>query len=276
MRDPDSSAFRELEKSGWESAANEYDAGFGRLTTQSIGPMLDALGVAAGHALLDVACGPGYLAAEAARRGAAVTGLDFSAAMVELARQRNPGLRFQEGDAQALPYPDASFDAVTMNFGLLHLDQPERALAEAARVLKPGGRCGFTVWAPPPQTAAFRIILGAVEKHGRGDVPLPPGPPFFRYSDEATAKQALRDAGLADVKVTIVPQTWRFDRPEQLFEAMLHGTVRSAALLRAQTPQALEIVRAAIIAEAEKFATDNGIELPMPSVLVTAAKPGSA
>lgn len=275
MSDSDSSAFRELEKTGWESAASEYDAGFGRLTTQSIVPMLDALGLSPGQALLDVASGPGYLAAEAARRGAVVTGLDFSAAMVELARSRNPGIQFREGDAQALPFDDAGFDLLTMNYGLLHLDQPERAIAEAARVLRPGGRCGFTVWAPPPRTAAFRIILGAVEQHGRGDVPLPPGPPFFRYSDEATAKQSLHAAGLVDVSVSMVPQTWRFERPEQLFEAMLHGTVRSAALLRAQQPRALEAVRAAIAAEAAKYAGADGIKLPMPSVLITGRKPAA-
>jgi SAM-dependent methyltransferase len=272
MSDIDSSAFRALEKTGWESAASDYDAGFGRLTAQSITPMLDALGLVPGQTLLDVASGPGYLAAEAARRSAVVTGVDFSAAMVELARSRNPGIAFREGDAQALPCADASFDVVTMNYGLLHLDQPERANAEAARVLKPGGRCGFTVWAAPPRTAAFRIVLGAVEQHGRADVPLPPGPPFFRYSDETAAKQSLRAAGLADVNVALVPQTWRFDRPEQLFEAMLHGTVRSAALLRAQEPRALEAIRAAIAFEAAKYASADGIKLPMPSVLITGRK----
>jgi SAM-dependent methyltransferase len=274
MPAPGSSAFHELEKSGWETAAREYDEAFGHLTAQSIAPLLDAVNLALGQHLLDVACGPGYVAAEAIRRGALVTGVDFSAPMVALARRRHPQAEFREGDAQALPFPDASFDAVAMNFGLLHLDQPERALAEAARVLKPGGRCGFTVWAAPPQTEAYRIVLGAIERHGRNDVPLPPGPPFFRYSDADTAKQALRDAGLVDARVAIVPQTWRFARPEELFEAMLRGTVRTAALLHAQTPQALEAIREAVKTTAAEFAMNGGIELPMPSVLITAAKPG--
>jgi ubiquinone/menaquinone biosynthesis C-methylase UbiE len=274
MQDPNSSAFHQLEKSGWESAVKEYDEGFGRLTVQSITPMLDALQLHAGQTLLDVACGPGYLAAAAAQRGAAVTGLDFSGPMVVLAQQRHPQVQFREGDAQALPFSDASFDAVAMNYGLLHLDQPQHALAEAARVLKPGGRCGFTVWAAPPQTAAFRIVLGAVERHGRSDVALPPGPPFFRYSDAETAKRALIDAGLLEPKVVIVPQVWRFARAEDLFEAMLRGTVRTAALLRAQTSQALEAIRATITAEATQFSNNDTIELPMPSVLMTAGKAG--
>jgi SAM-dependent methyltransferase len=267
------SAFYALEKAGWEGAVSEYDEAFARLTAQSIGPLLDALELKPGQTLLDVACGPGYVAAEAARRGAVVTGVDFSAAMVELARRRHPALQLREGDAQALPFADASFDALAMNFGLLHLDQPQQALAEAARVLAPGGRFGFTVWAAPPQTAAYRIVLGAIERHGRSDVPLPPGPPFFHYSDAAVAARALQDAGLAGPEVVTVAQTWRFSSAAMLFEAMLHGTVRTAALLRAQTPQALAAIRAAITAGAAEFAAGGGIELPMPSVLAVARKP---
>jgi ubiquinone/menaquinone biosynthesis C-methylase UbiE len=274
MPEPHSSAFRDLEKSGWENAVADYDEAFARLTAQSIGPLLDAVRAAPGAHLLDLACGPGYVAAQAAARGAMVLGLDFSAAMVALARRRHPRLEFREGDAQALDLPDAAFDALTMNFGLLHLDRPELALAEAARVLRPGGRCGFTVWAAPPQTQAYRIVLGAIEAHGRIDVPLPPGPPFFRYSDAAVARQALHDAGLVDAAVAIVPQIWRFARPAELFQAMLTGTVRTAALLRAQAPQALARIRAQIEAEAAAFAGVDGIAIPMPSVLISGCRPG--
>lgn len=273
MTDQPSSAFRDLEKSGWENAAAEYDDAFARLTTQSIAPLLDALQVRQGTRLLDVACGPGYVAAAAAQRGARVLGVDFSSAMVNLARQRHPHLQFREGDAEALALPDAGFDAVAMNFGLLHLDHPERALAEAARVLAPGGRCGFTVWAPPPLTEAYRIVLGAIERHGRSDVPLPPGPPFFRYSDAAVASRALEAAGLVQARVVMVPQVWRFSRAEELFEAMLHGTVRTAALLAAQAPAALEKIRSAIDAGAAEFAGEEGIGIPMPSMLAVAHKP---
>jgi ubiquinone/menaquinone biosynthesis C-methylase UbiE len=269
-----SSAFRDLEKSGWENAVADYDDAFTRLTAQSIAPLLDALQVRLDTRLLDVACGPGHVAQAAAARGARVLGVDFSEAMVALARERHPQLQFDEGDAEALALPDAAFDAVAMNFGLLHLDRPQQALAEAARVLAPGGRCGFTVWAAPPQTEGFRIVLDAVEQHGRIDVPLPPGPPFFRYSDAVVASEALEQAGLVEARVVTIPQVWRFSRAEELFEAMLHGTVRTAALLRAQTPPALQRIRAAISAGAMQFAGDEGIAIPMPSVLSVARKPG--
>jgi SAM-dependent methyltransferase len=272
MTDPQNSAFHRFEKSGWENAAVEYDDAFARITSQSIAPLLDTVGAGSGVRLLDVACGPGYVAAAAAARGAEVLGIDFSAAMVAMARGRHPGIEFREDDAQALDLPDASFDAVAMNFGLLHLDQPERALAEAARVLKPGGRCAFTVWLAPPRNETFRIVLGAIERHGRMDVPLPAGPPFFRYSDAAVVQQSLALAGLADVRVAEVPQLWRFDRAAELFEAMLRGTVRTGALLRAQAPEALERIRAAITEGAAAFAVEEGIAIPMPAVLLSARK----
>jgi len=267
------SAFRELEKSGWESAAADYDEAFARITAQSVPPLLDAVGAGPGVRLLDVACGPGYVAAEAAARGAAVIGVDFSGAMVALARRWHPGIEFREGDAQALDLPDGCFDALTMNFGLLHLDQPERALAEAARVLRPGGRCGFTVWVAPPHNTVYRIVLEAIERHGRSNVALPPGPPFFRYSDAVAARQALQQAGLVDAQVTEIAGRWRFAQAGELVEAMIHGTVRTGALLRAQTSEALARIRAAIVEGASAHAAGGGIELPMPSVLLGARKP---
>ncbi len=78
----DPGAFRAFEHAGWEAIPSQYDDAFGRLTTQAIGPLLDAADVRGGTRVLDVATGPGYVAAAAAQRGASVVGLDFSAAMV--------------------------------------------------------------------------------------------------------------------------------------------------------------------------------------------------
>ncbi len=268
------SAFRDLEHRGWNAAASEYDGAFARLTSQSAPAMLKAVEAGPGVRLLDLACGPGYVTAEAAKRGAKVLGLDFSASMLELARRLNPGMEFVEGDAESLQFADVSFDAVTMNFGVLHLDHPEKAMCEAARVLAPGGRFAFTVWAPPEQTSAFRIVLGAVARSGKADVPLPPGPPFFQFSDPVVSKKALEAAGLVDVQVQTIAQTWRFAKPSELFDTMMAGTVRTAALLKAQTPQALAAIRQAIEQDMSAFASEGGYAMPMPSVLSSARKPG--
>ena len=273
MLKPSTSAFHQLEQTGWESAAAAYDDAFARLTTQSVSPLLDTLELASGTRLLDLCCGPGYVAGEAAHRGAKATGLNFSAAMVERARKNHPNAQFKQGDAEVLPFADASFDAVSMNYGLLHLDRPEQALAEISRVLVPGGRFAFTVWAPPAKTLGFQLVLGAVEACGKMDVALPPGPPFFQYSDPKNTTAALEAVGLAQVKIVEVKQVWRFQDAEEIFTAMMSGTVRTAALLRAQSATDLERIRVRIIEKAHDFRTSSGIEIPMPSVLSSARKP---
>jgi SAM-dependent methyltransferase len=257
--------FREFEHAGWEKLPKRYHEGFATLTTQAIEPLLDAVAARSGTRLLDVASGPGYVANAASQRGASVVGIDFAAAMVAEASRRYPAVQFQEGDAEELPFVDASFDAVTMNFGLLHLGRPERAIAEAHRVLRTGGRFGFTVWAKPEEARGFGIVLGAIQKHGNMNVPLPPGPPFFRFSEAEECRRVLADAGFSKPDVRSVPQTWRLDSPDALFDIMAGSTVRTGALLRAQTPEALDAIRAQVIALSKN-------ELPMPAVLASATK----
>ncbi len=136
--------FRDAELAGWDRKAGSYDGTLGSVTPQAIGPLLDAAGAAPGVRLLDIACGTGALAAEAARRGTEVVGMDFAPGMVAEAARRHPGVEFRAGDAEAIPLPDASVDAVTCSFGMLHMERPDRVLAEAARVLRPGGRLAMT------------------------------------------------------------------------------------------------------------------------------------
>ena len=93
-----------------------------------------------GDRVLDACCGTGDLAIAAAKAGGEVTGLDFSEPMLARAREKNPDIDWISGDALALPFPDESFDAATVGFGVRNLDDLERGLAELRRVLKPEGR----------------------------------------------------------------------------------------------------------------------------------------
>jgi len=265
--------FKTFEHEGWEEVARPYRDAFSSLTVQSVAPLLDAVAVAPGLRLLDVACGPGDASAAAALRGATVTGVDFAAAMVEQASRLHPGLTFRTGDAEALPFDGASFEAVIVNFGVLHFADPDRAIAEAFRVLAPGGRFAFTVWAPPEQCEGFAIVLRAIEQHGRLDVPLPEGPPFFRFADPDECRRVLGSAGFTGTMVRELPMRWRLPGPDALLEAFLEGGVRTRGLLRAQTPAALAAIREATRREAACCGRDAGVEFSMPAVLASGVKP---
>ena len=112
--------------------------------------MVGELAPGAGERLLDLACGTGGVALIAARRGAEVTGLDISADQLAKARaaadKAGLSIRFDEGDAQALPYGDAEFDMVASAFGVIFAPDPRRAADELARVCRSGARIAVTAW----------------------------------------------------------------------------------------------------------------------------------
>ena len=133
---------------------------------------IDRLHIPAGARLLDVATGTGNLALPAARAGAIVTGVDIAPNLLVQARERAAAegltIQFDEGDAEALPYPDASFDIVVSMFGAMFAPRPELVAAELARVLKPGGRLAMANWNPSS-------FSGRMFKVGSNHVPPPPG-----------------------------------------------------------------------------------------------------
>jgi SAM-dependent methyltransferase len=139
--------------------------------------------VKAGQAVLDVACGTGVVAVTAARAGAKVRGLDLSPVLLERARQNATiaavSIDFVEGDAEALPYPDASFDVVLSQFGHMFAPRPEVAVKELLRVLKPGGRLAFSTWPPELYVGRmFAMIMRYMPPPPEG-APRPAAPPAW-------------------------------------------------------------------------------------------------
>ncbi len=147
------------------------------------------LGLAPGTRVLDVACGTGNLAVPAARAGAEVVGVDIATNLLEQARVRAAadGLtaRFDEGDAEKLPYQDASFDAVISMFGMMFAPRPELASAELLRVCRPGGTIALANWTPVG-------FVGQMFKTIAGHVPPPAGfPSPIQWGDEAKVRERL-------------------------------------------------------------------------------------
>lgn len=268
-------SFGAFELAGWEDEATaaQYDRHLSAVTTQSIEALLDDARVGAGHRVLDIATGAGYVAAAVLKRGARPVGIDFSATQVGLARQRYPAIAFQQADAEALPFGPASFDAVVNAFGLCHLPNPDRALRETLRVLKPGGRLAFSVWDMPERVVGFGALYAAIQRHGAMDAGLPVGPNFFLFSDPAYSAKTLRDAGFNDPTFRQVPQIWRTSTADEVFDILSTATVRAAALLRAQTAEVLESIRTAVREVVSGCREGGGYALPMPALVAAAVKP---
>src|SRR5262249_7869734 len=156
-------SFKEYEHEGWNSKAAQYERLVLPLSRQGFEPILKSFGDLRGKRLLDICTGPGHLAGEAAARGALVDAIDLSEAMGAEGKARFSGIRFEAGDAEALPYNDLSFDAVACCFGLLHLPNSVQGVREAYRVLKPGGRYSVTLWNGPERGGdLFKVILQTV------------------------------------------------------------------------------------------------------------------
>lgn len=266
--------FSEFEHESWQRVATKYDEAWSSLTRNFIPALLASVNIRNGVRVLDVACGPGYVAAAAKAGGGEPIGVDFSSEMVRLARERNPDIEFRIGDAQALDFPDDSFDVATMNFGLLHLAEPEKAIAESARILHRGGRFGFTVWAAPHQSAGARIVDDAINEYANKEVDIPQGPDYFTYGTAQTCAVSLARAGFdpSTFLFETVVADWLVPTPTFLFESELHAGVRTAALLAQQSHQTLARISRKIAEGVRSYAKGNGYAIPFAAHIISARK----
>lgn len=274
MSEFDHSAFEAFEEAGWTTKeAAAYDALAGRVTSRVAEPLLDAVQADSGTRLLDVATGPGYVTARAVERGAEPVGVDFSETMLAHARTHVPGVDFVQGDATALPFEDASFDAVVAAFVLLHLGSPERAVAEAARVLRAGGRAAFSVWDEPSQgrwIGVFFEAFVAAGAHPPAEVPV--GPNFFRFADEAEFRALLAGAGFADVEVGTVEFALHLDDGAELWDGLVKGSVRVRPMILGQTAELQREIREHYDELLENYRTQDGFEVPVSVKLASGTK----
>lgn len=203
-------------------------------------------GIRAGAKVLDVACGTGVVALTAARAGAIVNGIDLTPELVQRAKENSALMRieasFQEGDVEALPFPDAAFDIVVSQFGHMFAPRPAVALGEMLRVLEPGGTIAFATWPPELFTGRWFALMGRYAPPPPAGVSPPP-----QWGDPNIVRErlgsAVRDLTFTRNTIffpTLSPQHYRvqmaenFGPAKKLFEQLDANDPAKAATLRGE------------------------------------------
>jgi SAM-dependent methyltransferase len=231
--------------------------------------LVAACDIGVGDHVLDVAAGDGNVAVSAARTGARVTATDFAPTLLAAGRARSRAMglevRWEQADAEALPYPDATFDAVTSAFGLMFAPRPEVAIAEAFRVTAPGGVVGLTAWTPDGFTGQITALMGEFLP-----VPMGTGRPVD-WGIETTVRHRLAPHA-SGIEVTRGTVVWEFDSvPDTIaWQEENFGTLVAAR--RALSAGAYAALRARFTGLVDEWnrATDGSVRLPAAYLLVIA------
>ncbi len=269
---------------GWNAFARanaaqrwrRQSAAMGRAMTEAI---VEEAQVAAGMQVLDVACGTGEPAISLAARAnsAAVTGIDISPAPLKIAAQRaaergRTNVRFQQADAQQLPFLNESFDLLTCRLGVMFFADAGRAFGEMQRVLKPGGRAVLLAWGPMQQPY-FETTIGTILRL-LPELQLPAsGAAMFKFAQQGALAEALRRAGFARAEdhQRTVPWHWP-GTPEEVWSYFQEVTVPFKPLFERIPAERRAEVDAAVLHEIGLYYDGATVKFPAIIVLATARR----
>jgi ubiquinone/menaquinone biosynthesis C-methylase UbiE len=273
MASDEADYLRDFEREAHTRIAPSYDAFFSPVTALATPALLDAAAVGPGMRVLDVASGPGRVAACAAERGAVATGVDLAPGMVALARRLHPGLEFHEGEVGALPFGDGDFDALVCGFGLGHFPDPERAAAECARLVKPGGRLAFAWWDDPARHRLQALFREAAAEVGAPAPPNVPAHSTMRFCDAAEFRRLLEGAGLMGVEVRSHTAEHRLPDVDALWEGGLGSLAMTSAAIVHQPEEVRARIRVAFERRAATYRTAQGLTIPVAFLIGSGCKP---
>jgi SAM-dependent methyltransferase len=223
--------------------------------------LVEALRIGPDDDVLDLATGTGEVAIRAAKRGARVTGVDISGLMLLKARERaeeeGVAISFAEGDAEYLSQDDASFDVVSSNFGLIFAPDHANVASELARVVRPGGRIGFTAWKPNPK-------LGEL---------------YRRFTEEPIEGREMYEWGREDHVEDMLGEDFELefedgtlwleaDNAEEIWKLFSESAPPVVALIKRLDPEGVEQFHRAFVELYASYATPDGIRAPRRYLLV--------
>jgi SAM-dependent methyltransferase len=261
--DPDVVAAYERET--WSRCADGYVDTFAGITGETVPRLIALAEIDSETKLLDIGSGPGHASNILSKAAASVTGVDFSARMVEVAQAKYPDISFRQADAEQLPFKAASFDVVVANFMVHHLARPEVVFGEIYRVLKPGGRFVFAVWGAPEEQSSIGAFFGAVIAHH--DMAELPHGPLFGVTERSVYQPMLSAAGLEGCQLRIHQAIWQVATLDPVIEGFWDWGNMAALPIETQ-----EKIKQTTRENAAPFQVDGGYAFPHAILFGSAAK----
>ncbi len=261
----------------WDQAAADYQRDVAPGLALFAEDALRLAGVGAGSRVADVACGPGALSFAAARAGARVSALDFSARMIALCRERaeQEGVATvdaQVGDGLSLPWHAGTFDAAFSMFGLIFFPDRARGLAELLRVLRPGGRAVVASWVPadrvPVLAEAWRVLMTEIP-----ELPYTRARPVM--GAPAVLRAELAEAGFGEVEVREVEHALEVPSVVEYWHTLERSTPPLIATRRAVAPERWDAMSARIAQELETRYGTGPQRVPLQALLGVGARPAT-
>ena len=266
---------RRVQRYGWNLASVGYESLWQVHLAYAQYALLELASLAVGERILDVACGTGLVAFEAATAvgpSGHVLGVDLSDSMVDAAGRRArdrrlPNCRFSRMDAEALTLPDASFDVALCALGLMYMPDPEQALREMSRVLRPGGRVSLAVWGER-SNCGWSALFPIVDAEVSSEV----CPLFFRLGQQDTLDRLCADAQFEGTRQRRITATLTFGDAKEACDAAFIGGPVALAWSRFND-EVRDRVRARYLSAIESFRHGEEYRVPGEFVIVTGTAP---
>lgn len=273
----DPARFSEESKKAWDTASRNYD----RLIVPKFMPftraLIDWANLHGGEEILDVACGSGLVCLQIAKDAkfkGPILGVDFSGQMVQIARSKAEAagfknLKLEEMDAENLKLPEARFDVVFCQLGLMLFANPSKALQEMRRVLKVQGRVFLSVQGVPEKMCFTSLAMKTFVKHAPW-LKVPGAPTLYSFGPEGVLDKALTAAGFADVLSKRVQGTFSFASAEAYWDTLVAGGGRTKAMFESLDKNLQEAVRQETLTQASAYQQNGRLEIPYEVVLARA------